>query len=640
MSESELQSSLSVKKLRLGLLVVGLVLFGTVVGVFRQTAPQESAPQETAETADAAPAAPVVDAAPAAPDQFDPATWRSGNRPGEGLVDDVEQELSLADQLLTDGQLFQDDNLGALGRYASILRAHPDHPEAREGFDAVVSKLMEQLEGFAQRREIAAGTRIYQALRRAEVSDPELTGLGDRLEALEKSAGLIALAEADIQAGRLIEPAGRSALDRLRRATQLDPGSVALADRLVGLERRLIDRALAAAREMDFRQANRLLAGARRARGGSSGVDHAADQIQQFRRQRIEETSNVARLAMRDSRFPDAEEAIESVRSLGAEGELLATLDEELRLSRLYNIFRPGQLFSDDLAGGGEGPTMVVLPHGAFRMGASPVDPVQNRFERPAHTVVFGRGFALGQHEVTVAQFRQFIEATGYETDAEREGHSFAYSEASGRVGRRRKTSWRHAYNGRDAEPDLPVVHVSFSDAQAYARWLAEETGFAYRLPSEAEFEYALRGGRQTRYWWGDGTPTLAVENLTGEGDESPRHLSWTIAFEDYTDGFWGPAPVAQLSANPFGLYDIAGNVQEWVADCWHDSYVRAPGDGSAWVNRGCDLRVVRGTFWGGAPDTARASSRQGYKAETRGAAIGFRVARDLVTLPPQVANR
>ncbi|MFK7956369.1 MAG: formylglycine-generating enzyme family protein [Lysobacterales bacterium] len=649
MSEFESTASVSLKTLRLGLLVAGLVIFAGVFWVFRKPAPVASITTHspsalterpsTQSSTDTKQPAESTTSGDAQPDQLDPAQWRMGNQPIEVEVSDVSQELSMADQLLADGQLYSSDQDGALGRYAGILRAHPEHPEALEGFDSVVSLLMETLRQHAQRREIAAGAKIYQALRRAGVQHANLTQLGDRLEALEKSANLMARAEADLQAGRLIDPAGRSALDRLRRATQLDPSSTALADRLVGLERRLIEEALSAARDRNFGQARRLLDGAQRARGGSSAVVYAVEQVAQFRQGQIDQSSDAARAAMRDSRFPDAEQAIASVQNLGADSPLLAELTEELRLSRLYSIYRPAQRFTDALANGRPGPTMMVLPHGEFLMGAQENKGQENRVERPAHEVRFQRGFAMAEHEVSVAMFGQFIQSSGYRTDAERQGYSLAYSERTGRVGRLPKTHWRHAYNGRDAEPEMPVVHVSFSDARAFARWLSDQTQAPYRLPSEAEFEYALRGGEPSRYWWGDGTPDLAVENLTGEGDVSVRELTWTAAFDNYSDGFWGPAPVASLVANPFGLYDMTGNVQEWVADCWHDTYVRAPSDGSAWVNRGCDLRVVRGTFWGGAPDTARASSRHGYQSNTRGASIGFRVARDLVVTLPQMAG-
>jgi formylglycine-generating enzyme required for sulfatase activity len=174
------------------------------------------------------------------------------------------------------------------------------------------------------------------------------------------------------------------------------------------------------------------------------------------------------------------------------------------------------------------------------------------------------------------------------------------------------------------------VLHVSWNDAQAYVNWLARGTGKSYRLPSEAEFEYALRAGSTGRYWWGDGSPPGVVENLTGDGDDSRARRSWSVAFRKYTDRFWGPAPVASFDPNPFGLYDMGGNVGEWVRDCWHDTYIRAPADGTAWVNPGCSQRVIRGGYWASSPDQTRSAFRLFAKPDFHDARIGFRIARDL----------
>ncbi|MGP1665310.1 MAG: formylglycine-generating enzyme family protein, partial [Rhodanobacter sp.] len=204
------------------------------------------------------------------------------------------------------------------------------------------------------------------------------------------------------------------------------------------------------------------------------------------------------------------------------------------------------------------------------------------------------------------------------------------YDERSGVLRDDSNASWQDDYAGHKAAADLPVVNVSWGDAQAYVKWLSERTGKAYRLPSEAEFEYALRGGTTTRYWWGDGVPGRAVENLTGSGDRSASGRRWSHSFRGYRDGYWGPAPVMKFSPNPFGLYDINGNVSSWVADCWHDSYVHAPTDGSAWLNPGCNAHVVRGGSWGSSPEQDRSAYRQGANGDVRSGRVGFRVVREL----------
>jgi formylglycine-generating enzyme required for sulfatase activity len=151
-----------------------------------------------------------------------------------------------------------------------------------------------------------------------------------------------------------------------------------------------------------------------------------------------------------------------------------------------------------------------------------------------------------------------------------------------------------------------------------------------YRLPSEAEFEYVLRAGGESRFPWGDDRPPRVLENVTGDGDRSATKRSWNNSFASYSDGYWGAAPVRSFEANAFGVHDINGNVSEWVADCWHDGYSRAPNDASAWINRGCTERVIRGGSWASAPDQVRSAFRIGAEPETTSARVGFRVVREL----------
>jgi formylglycine-generating enzyme required for sulfatase activity len=250
--------------------------------------------------------------------------------------------------------------------------------------------------------------------------------------------------------------------------------------------------------------------------------------------------------------------------------------------------------------------------------------------EEPQREVRISAGFALGRDEVSVAEFRQFVDDADYVSEAEKLGNSIVYDEDSGRTIDRRGVSWRDDYTGATANDNQPVLHVTWNDAVAYARWLAARTGKRYRLPSEAEYEYALRAGGTTRYPWGDGNPTKVIANLTGDGDKSPSQRRWTNAFPHYGDGFWGPSPLGKFPANAFGLRDIDGDVSNWVEDCWHDSYLRAPADSRAWVNPGCARHVVRGASWGSAPDQARSAFRTSMPTEARSAQIGFRVARDL----------
>ncbi len=270
--------------------------------------------------------------------------------------------------------------------------------------------------------------------------------------------------------------------------------------------------------------------------------------------------------------------------------------------------------------------------------------------EGPLHPVTLPGPYLLGKTEVTVGQFRRFIENTGYRTDAEKAHGSFLRDARSGQWRLVRGVNWRHDHTGAPAADDMPVVHVSWRDAQAYVQWLSAQTGHTYRLPSEAELEYANRAGTQTRFWWGDGSPQLLVANLRGEIDLSafpaklrqptPGEYNYVVHdgptelyFENYGDGHTGAAPVGSFAPNPFGLYDTTGNVWEWTQDCWHDDYTGAPTDGSAWTfrNKGqCRTRVLRGGSWYCFPRHLRSANRYSESLDFRNMYIGFRVARDL----------
>jgi formylglycine-generating enzyme required for sulfatase activity len=309
-----------------------------------------------------------------------------------------------------------------------------------------------------------------------------------------------------------------------------------------------------------------------------------------------------------------------------AAAELRARIDQVAH----YGLFRPGQVFTDALRSGARGPTMVVVPHGGFRMGARDEEPNASSAERPLHYVRFDRGFAMARTETTVGEFRRFVQATGYRSRAVRRGHSIVYSERSGNLVRRSNVDWRHDYTGGIATDDMPVLHVSARDAEAYAQWLSQQTGERYGLPSEAQFEYAERAGSEGSLAWNSRIPPRFAGNITGALDRSPTGRHWRNAFEDYTDGFWGPSPAGRYPANAFNLHDLSGNVSEWVADCWHDGYRRAPADGQPWVNPGCRQRAIRGGSWASAPAQVRSAWRLSTDGDTTNARLGFRLVREL----------
>ena len=261
-------------------------------------------------------------------------------------------------------------------------------------------------------------------------------------------------------------------------------------------------------------------------------------------------------------------------------------------------------------------PEMAVIPAGTFLMGSDRRDDESHDSERPRHRVTVG-GFALGVHEVTRDEYAAFVAATGRGSG----DRCYAFAADDQRV----EASWRSP--GYPQTGDHPAVCVNWEDAQAYVRWLSEETGEAYRLPSEAEWEYATRAGTTTRRYWGDDPDDGCAYANGADRTAKQRFDNWTVA--DCTDGVVWTSPVGAHEPNAFGLHDTLGNVWEWVEDCWHDDYDGAPRDGSAWTRGGdCGRRVLRGGSWVDYPRDLRSADRNWIVAEDRHAHSGFRVAR------------
>ena len=454
----------------------------------------------------------------------------------------------------------------------------------------------------------------------------------DRLERVDQAQQANRLGEEELNAGRLGETGKGGAIALFRQALQLRPGDVRASQGLAAVESALIRRAESAANADDYSGAERWLTLAQGVLPRTNTVDHARERLAAQRASRIGD------LRDRGIRALDGVDGINEARRhfavllrIAPAGDpAAAELRQRIDLAVHYGLFRPGQVFTDALTDGGRSPQLVVIPHGAFRMGAPSGEAGATEAERPTRNIRFERGLAMSRTEVTVGEFGRFIAATGHRARSVRRGYSTAYDERSGNLVRRGGVDWSSDYAGKPASDHLPVVHVSAKDASAYAEWLSAQTGQRYRLPSEAEFEYALRAGTQARFPWGDGNPPGRSGNYTGALDVSPSGRKWRNAFPGYGDGAWGPAPVGSYNANRYGLHDLAGNVSEWVADCWHDSYRRAPGDGSAWVNPGCRVRVVRGGSWASSPVQTRSAWRSGSGADNTNARTGFRVVREI----------
>jgi formylglycine-generating enzyme required for sulfatase activity len=520
---------------------------------------------------------------------------------------------------------------GRLLELLEQLASRPGDAEVLRQLNALLTDIV------AQASEAVDANRRSEAqalLEVVEAINPDQAGIPDvrqRLSQLGEVDGQLAAARKAMQAGRVDQPEDNSAWFFYRQALDQAPGNEEAIGGLLAVQQDMIRRALQLAENEEYDSAERLLEDAALVREETDLIDAARTEFEAMKNQQAEALESRAVEAMDAGEFTAAERVLIDLVALGSQGERINQLRRRMEEARIYGGFRPGQIIRDHfLNAGAWAPESVVILAGSFTMGSSAFEDGRSENEGPQHRVTFRRGFAIGQREVSVAEFRLFVSKSGHKTDAERIGRSTVYDQFSGRLTERKGVHWEMDYEGKPAKPDEPVLHVSWNDAQAYANWLARGTGKSYRLPSEAEFEYALRAGSTGRFWWGDGSPPRVVENLTGDGDDSRARRSWSMAFRKYTDRFWGPAPVASFDPNPFGLYDMGGNVGEWVRDCWHDTYIRAPADGTAWVNPGCSQRVIRGGYWASSPDQTRSAFRLFAKPDFHDARIGFRIARDL----------
>lgn len=261
-------------------------------------------------------------------------------------------------------------------------------------------------------------------------------------------------------------------------------------------------------------------------------------------------------------------------------------------------------------------PVMVGIPAGDFMMGSPADEPGRFDTEGPLHRVAI-KAFALGKYDVTSEQFLAFLRETGYQPAP---------------CNTILKLTWRSPGDGRAYPPDeieprrWPAVCLDWKDANAYIAWLnaqlrrpGQASGRGpYRLPTEAEWEYAARAGTTTARWWGE-------EIGSGNANCNGCGSKWDNS--ELTD-------VDAFKPNPFGLYGMLGNAWQWTADCWHPNYRGAPADGSAWLAKDCSKHVLRGGSWDNLPIFVRAAARSGGAADggeyDYSSLAGFRVARDL----------
>ena len=261
---------------------------------------------------------------------------------------------------------------------------------------------------------------------------------------------------------------------------------------------------------------------------------------------------------------------------------LNASADSQVKRDSQASRPEPGTVFQDVLNDVGKGPSMIVVPSGSYLMGD---ETGKRQNEVPKHRVFIERPFAVSRYEITLREFDLFTSSTG-------------------RVKRTGQLS---------KKADSPVRGIAWIDAMAYSQWLSALTGYDYRLPTEAEWEYAARAGSTTNYPWGDNiSPGMVACEACG--DKKPKSEN-----------------VGQFPPNEFGLFDVSGSVWEWVADCWHPEYSGAPTDSGAWMSPGdCNLRMLRGGSVNSPADQLRTAFRTASNPIQRGEFTGFRVVRDL----------
>ncbi len=227
----------------------------------------------------------------------------------------------------------------------------------------------------------------------------------------------------------------------------------------------------------------------------------------------------------------------------------------------------------------------------------------------------------MGRYEVTVGEFRRFVEASGYRTEAERADGCYGWT--GDKWKKKSEFSWRNP--GFVQGGEHPVACVSWNDAVAYAEWLSNKTGKRYRLPTEAQWEYAARAGMTTARYWGD-EPDDACW-YANVGDRSAKRKYTKLAVHDCDDGHVHTAPAGSFRANRFGLHDMLGNLWEWTCSAHEASY-----DGSekrCMSKNYAARRVIRGGSWYSRPRFVRSAYRFGFTADDRYDGVGFRLAQD-----------
>ena len=488
---------------------------------------------------------------------------------------EVTRLLAAAEADLKARRLTSPVSNNAWEKYQEVLKLDSGNPEAVAGMERVIGSYMELFGAAVEQEEFDKASGYLTRIRDLHPDSPALEEGEQRLNAA-KQAHTDRLVEQERQ--RQAEEAARQAvLERQRIAEAIQEHWVAFEAALGGEDLDEAARILSQVRDLNS-EALGLVAGEQRLQAAHAELER--QQTEQI----IKEHWAAFESALEEEDFNETSSHLAQIRGLNPD---VPGLDEgEQRVAEARQT-----ALEKEFAG-----EMVSISGGTFRMGDLSGDGDDD--ERPVHSVTVP-AFSMGKYEVTFAQWDACVAdggCGGYHPDDE---------------------GW-----GRG---NRPVINISWNDVQGFIRWLNNKTGGKFRLPSEAEWEYAVRAGSTTKYHFGNAESRLC--RYANHADDSTDYSNRNKACSDGVGR--RTAAVGGYQPNSYGLYDMYGNVWEWVQDCYNDSYVGAPSDGRAWSSGDCGQRVSRGGSWGASPRYGRSANRSGDPLSVRGNLLGFRLTQD-----------
>ncbi|MEZ4599570.1 MAG: SUMF1/EgtB/PvdO family nonheme iron enzyme [Syntrophotaleaceae bacterium] len=528
---------------------------------------------------------------------------RAENHTGERVLgnndpNQLDDGLAKARHYLEENRFLSEDGENAFHQYLMVLTKDPENREGQNGLRIIGETLLKMLDKAENQESCKKVSEALEKLRILAEKNPVVASLWQTLEAakVKKVGTLLDKARKNIEVQKYMVPPEDNAYEKLGKIIALDPRNVPAKAEMRRIAEKYLQMAQTAGSAGKFDESREYLEKV-------ETIDAGLPQLSQVRQDLLSEQQEREQKVLKI--LAEAKDAM----AAGAKSSALASINKALGLypghiqatklkRQASQIMAPGETFRDKFEDGSMGPALVVVAAGSFRMGD--LGGRGTGDEKPVHQVKFSRSFAVGQYEVSFAEYDRFCRATGRTLPDDR--------------GR-----------GRDRHP---VANVSWEDAMAYTAWLTKMTGHRYRLPTEAEWEYVARAGTGTLFWWGEnGDRSCSHENIL---DQAAKDVLGRLDSASCRDNQIYAAPVGSFKANGFGLYDMLGNVGEWCRDSWHADYHQAPGDGRAWTAPDSPFKVVRGGSWSSDPKTSRSAERLALKSTLSRENVGFRLVREL----------